>query len=97
MSKCKCYAGVCMCEERDKPTCLSCGRKVQSTQEFYMVTPGHIVVPASYYLCDDHKQHRYSFEDIYNPDATRKTDTQLIRELQQKLNQLHTEHGDAVY
>ncbi len=52
--------------------CLACGREVDNTRPRFFVCPGMIMVPNEYYLCDDHKDRTYTFEDIYNKDATRK-------------------------
>ena len=57
--------------------CLTCGEETNNNNPRFMVIPGHIIVPNEYYLCDLHKDIFYSFEDVYNPDGTRKTVYQL--------------------
>jgi hypothetical protein len=52
--------------------CLECGKDVTNRLPHYFVVPGHIIVPNEYYLCNDHKDNQFSFEDIYNNDGTRK-------------------------
>jgi hypothetical protein len=55
------------------PDCLKCGSKdVDRNCPLYFVIPGDIFVPTEHYLCDKHKHLSYSFEDVYNPDYTRK-------------------------
>lgn len=40
----------------------------------YMCIPGHIIPSGgtSYLLCQEHKNVRYEFDDIYEPDGKRK-------------------------
>jgi hypothetical protein len=46
--------------------CLTCGLKeISNTNEYYFVNPGMVIVPCSYLLCEDHKNLRYCFDDIY--------------------------------
>lgn len=52
--------------------CLECGIKIDMPWPRFFVVPGHITVPNEYYLCDKHKDKRFTFEDIYNNDGTRK-------------------------
>ena len=53
--------------------CLTCGsNKVKDSQIFYFVIPHMKVVPASYVLCEKHKNVRYVYEDIYDEDGNRK-------------------------
>ena len=54
--------------------CLNCGKEVGNRNERWFVNPGSIIVPSQYYLCDEHKNVRYEFDDIYNNDGTRKKD-----------------------
>lgn len=51
--------------------CLECGSKFALHTRF-MVIPGHIMVPNQYFLCDEHKDKTFNFDDIYNKDGTRK-------------------------
>jgi hypothetical protein len=51
--------------------CLKCGKKVGNMHQRYFVIPVHIWVPTEHYLCDEHKDIRYTFEDVYNDNGTR--------------------------
>jgi len=52
--------------------CQKCGAPASLRNLRFFVVPGHIMVPNSYLLCDEHRGFRYNFEDIYNEDGTRK-------------------------
>ena len=52
--------------------CLKCGKKCNNANQRWMCVPGYIMVPSEYYLCNEHKDIRYSFEDIYDVDGSRK-------------------------
>lgn len=52
--------------------CLKCGKKVSNIHQKWFAIPHDIWVPANYFLCDEHKNLEYKFEDIYNKDGTRK-------------------------
>ncbi len=47
--------------------CLNCGKEVRNLNNIrYFCNPTpYIMLPCSYYLCDEHKDLRYLFEDIY--------------------------------
>lgn len=51
---------------------MRCGDKMVTGNAYYMVTPGKIVCPAEYYLCQKHRNMPVSFEEVYNEDGTRK-------------------------
>lgn len=59
--------------------CLECGIKIDMPWPRFFVVPGHIMVPNEYYLCDKHKDKRFTFEDIYNNDGTRKKGYQKMK------------------
>lgn len=46
--------------------CLTCGKHAPHHNVRYFVVPGHIMVPNSYLLCDEHKELQYFFDDIYD-------------------------------
>jgi hypothetical protein len=47
--------------------CLTCGSKeVDPNQVIYMLNPTMIIRPASYLLCEQHKNVRYDWHDIYD-------------------------------
>ena len=55
--------------------CLTCGsKKVDPNRVMYMVIPGMIIPGGGtmYLLCDEHKNVRYNFDDVYEEDGTRK-------------------------
>jgi len=53
--------------------CLNCGStNVDSRNVIYMCNPTKIIVPCSYLLCNDHKDLRYDFHDIYDENSKRK-------------------------
>lgn len=52
--------------------CIVCKKYAPRLNHHYFVVPGHIALPNYYNLCDDHRGRRYSFEDFYNDDGTRK-------------------------
>lgn len=54
--------------------CLTCDKPVQHWNQRvrYFCTPGTLIVPASYVLCDEHKNLQYFYHDIYEENGTRK-------------------------
>ncbi len=50
--------------------CFYCERPSEHMR--FLGVPGHIMVPNSYLVCDDHKDKFLKFEDIYNEDGSRK-------------------------
>jgi len=66
----------------NKIICLKCGKECPSVYERYelfFIIPHPFYVPNKYYLCMEHKNERFRFEDVYNPDGT------LIKEIEEKL------------
>ncbi len=55
-----------------RPDCLKCGSKNVTEHSYYFIIPGMIIVPNEYRLCKKHKDLRFSFEDVYNEDGSRK-------------------------
>src|SRR5271168_538729 len=53
--------------------CLKCGKETNNQNQRFFTIPGFIIVPNEYYLCEEHKDLRYSFKDIYNEDGSRKS------------------------
>ncbi len=46
--------------------CLNCGKKVSDyASQRYFVNPQPMIVATSYFLCDDHIDLTYNFDDIY--------------------------------
>lgn len=57
----------------DAPHCLTCGtNRVDNRMTHFIVTPGFIITPAEYNLCDEHKDVRYDWCDIYEENGKRK-------------------------
>jgi Protein of unknown function (DUF551) len=52
--------------------CLKCGKFTSAYHARYFVIPIPIVVPNEYYLCDEHKDLKYDFDDLYERDGRRK-------------------------
>lgn len=53
--------------------CLTCGSKeVNNMPSLYFVIPSMIIVPNSYLLCEQHKNLRYFYDDIYDDNGKRK-------------------------
>ena len=50
--------------------CIFCDKPSKHVK--FMGIPGHIMVPNSYCVCDDHKDKHIWFSDVYNEDGTRK-------------------------
>lgn len=51
--------------------CFYCHNVATITK--FIGVPGYIMVPNMYGLCDSHKEKEIKFEDIYNPDGSRKS------------------------
>lgn len=50
---------------------LECGSKeIHRGKPLFMCLPGTVLVPSQYYLCKEHKDLRFNFEDIYNEDGS---------------------------
>lgn len=48
--------------------CIKCGCYINlnfSHIRYFVSPPNYIIYPHGYYLCDEHKDLSYSFEDIY--------------------------------
>lgn len=53
--------------------CITCGsKKVDTHKIHYFLVPGHVLVPNTYLLCEEHKNISYYFDDIYTPNGKRK-------------------------
>jgi hypothetical protein len=52
--------------------CLECGIPCGNRHQRFFCVPGPFFVPNEYYLCEEHKDKQFYFEDLYNEDGTRK-------------------------
>lgn len=52
--------------------CLTCGSPDVNGIIYYFATPHVVIVKNSYLLCDQHKNLRYRFKDIYDENLNRK-------------------------
>lgn len=69
--------------------CLTCGSKELDNRHIrYFVVPGFIIVPNSYLLCDNHKELKYYYDDLYDEKGNRKKidhETVMNRDIEEKL------------